>query len=142
MFKKGSLFGETNLINPTSGQGAIFQAASDSLLLTLSKEEYVKVVEKAFKRDIQNRIQFLKEFRIFKMCKGNRLKQLLTVSRLIKVNRGTVMFKGGDRPDGVYLIKEGAFEVTRPADINKQTALKIDQMNCDPIAKMQLKRQH
>ena len=38
----------------------------------------------------------------------------------MSINRGQAMYKVGDKPDGIYLIKEGSFEVTKPAMINKQ----------------------
>lgn len=51
------------------------------------------------------------------------------------------MYHVGDKPDGVYLIKEGAFEVTRPTNINQMNSERLAKMNIDPIAKIQLKKQ-
>ncbi len=59
----------------------------------------------------------------------------------MSVNRGTVMYKVGDKPDGIYLIKEGSFEMSRPSLVAKQTTDRLQAMNIDPIAKLQLKRQ-
>lgn len=79
----------------------------------------MRVVDRAVKRDILNRIAFLKEFRIFNNTPQNKLETLLSNSKLISVNRGKAMYKVGDKPDGIYLIKEGSFEITRPSKINK-----------------------
>lgn len=46
------------------------------------------------------------------------------------------MYRVGDKPDGVYLIKEGAFEVTRPTNINQMNSERLAKMNIDPIAKI------
>jgi hypothetical protein len=51
------------------------------------------------------------------------------------------MYKVGDKPDGIYLIKEGSFEMSRPSLVAKQTTDRLQAMNIDPIAKLQLKRQ-
>lgn len=88
------------------------------------------------KRDIQTRVDFLKEFRIFKNCTASKLEQLLSHSKLMKVNRGMVMYKVGDKPDGVYLIKQGAFEVSHPTTVIQHSNEKLAVMNIDPIAKI------
>lgn len=46
------------------------------------------------------------------------------------------MYRVGDKSDGVYLIKEGSFEVTRPTNINSMNTERLDKMNIDPIAKI------
>jgi hypothetical protein len=102
----------------------------------LNKETYIKIVEKAVKRDITNRTEFFKEFRIFKSAQQNKLEQLLAHAKLITVSRGHVMYRVGDKSDGVYLIKEGSFEVTRPTNINSMNTERLDKMNIDPIAKI------
>lgn len=102
----------------------------------LNKETYIKIVEKAVKRDITNRTAFLREFRIFKSAQQNKLEQLLAHAKLITVSRGSVMYRVGDKPDGVYLIKEGSFEVTKPTNINLLNSERLEKMNIDPIAKI------
>ena len=51
------------------------------------------------------------------------------------------MYKVGDKPDGIYLIKEGSFEVSKPSMMGKKTTDRLQAMNIDPIAKLQLKKQ-
>ena len=46
------------------------------------------------------------------------LEKLLMFTKMIVVQRGKIFYRVGDRPDGVYLIKEGAFELTAPAPIS------------------------
>ena len=50
------------------------------------------------------------------------------------------MYKVGDKPDGIYLIKEGSFEVSKPSMMGKKTTDRLQAMNIDPIAKLQLKK--
>jgi len=87
----------------------------DSVLLSLKNEVYQKIVDRAVRRDMQNRVDFFREYRIFKNCTAHKLEELLEHTKMLTINRGTVMYKFGDKPDGVYLIREGWFEVTRPS---------------------------
>lgn len=79
---------------------------------------------------------FLREFRIFKHCSASNLEYLMEHTRMLNVKRGTVMYKCGDALDGVYLIKDGWFEVTRPARLQGQEEHWLEQKNIDPIAKI------
>ena len=47
------------------------------------------------------------------------LERLLLFTKMMVVQRGKVFYKVGDKPDGVYLIKEGAFELSAPAPITQ-----------------------
>lgn len=64
VFNQHSQFGDWNLIS-NKAHFATMWCLEECYLLKLEKEVYVRVIEKAIKRDIQNRLNFLKEFRIF-----------------------------------------------------------------------------
>jgi hypothetical protein len=51
------------------------------------------------------------------------------------------MYKMGQKPEGIYLIKEGAFEISKPANIGHLNKKNLQNANIDPIAKIQLKKQ-
>ena len=69
------------------------------------------------------------------------LEKLLYHVKLQTYERGKVIYKVGDRPDGVYLIQEGAFELSRPGMLKLQADKLVDSMKVDPMAKFQLRKQ-
>lgn len=71
----------------------------------------------------------------------NQLESLLYHVKLINFERGRTVYKAGDKPDGVYLIQEGAFELTKPGQIHQKAEKIVEKMNVDPMAKFQLRKQ-
>jgi len=69
------------------------------------------------------------------------LENLLYQVKLINFERGKVVFKNGEKPDGVYLIQEGAFELTRPGELRSHAEKLVNSLNVDPMAKFQLRKQ-
>lgn len=61
--------------------------------------------------------------------------------KLVNFERGTRVYKHGEKPDGVYLIQEGSFELTRPGQISAEAEKAVEKMNVDPMAKFQLRKQ-
>lgn len=112
-----------------------YYCMEDCEIASINRESYIRIVEKAVKRDFLGRIQFLKSFKIFTPMSQTQLEILLYHVKLIEFNRGKVIFKHGDKPDGVYLIQEGAFELTRPGQLQNQAEKLVDKMNVDPMAK-------
>jgi CRP-like cAMP-binding protein len=137
-FSDADSLGEINLVTVNKGNFANFQCTEDTVLLSLHRDGYQKIIDRAVRRDMQVRVDLFREFRILKNCTASNLEELLEHTKLLTLRRGTVLFKVGDIQDGVYLIKEGWFEVTKPAKITSEDWL--DQMNIDPIAKIQLKK--
>jgi len=112
----------------------------DVQMLELSKESYNRVIEKSVKRDLLNRINFFRQFRIFQHTAMGKLEQLLHHSELLNCNRGRIMYKMGQKAEGIYLIKEGSFEISKPANIGHLNKTNLQNANIDPIAKIQLKK--
>jgi hypothetical protein len=54
----------------------------DVQMLELAKDSYNRVIEKSVKRDLLNRINFLRQFRIFQHTAMSKLEQLLHHSEL------------------------------------------------------------
>lgn len=48
------------------------------------------------------------------------LQRLIYYIKEINVNRGHVMYKNNYEVDGIYLIKEGEFEVSKEVNVRKQ----------------------
>ena len=96
-----------------------YLCVEDCEIASINRESYIRIVEKAVKRDFLGRIQFLTSFKIFTSMSQTQLENLLYHVKLIEFNRGRTIFKHGDKPDGVYLIQEGAFELSRPGQIQQ-----------------------
>lgn len=82
----------------------IYQCQEHCDLAVINRESYVRIVEKAVKRDFMGRIQFLKSFKALSSLSQTQLEKLLFHVKLVEFDRGVTVFKEGDKPDGVYLI--------------------------------------
>ena len=133
-------FGELALVN-SKPRKATALCTEDTVVVALSKEVYNRVLEKAVKRDLLGRINFLKSFHIFQNMPQTSLERLLLFMQLMVVQRGRVMYKVGEKPDGVYLVQDGAFELSAPAPLTQHANDNVNRYNIDPMAKFQLKRQ-
>ena len=71
----------------------------------------------------------------------NQLETLLYHLKLMHFNRGQKIFSTGDKPDGVYLIQEGTFELTKPGKIFESQEKIVNAMKVDPMAKFKLRKQ-
>ena len=102
----GESFGELALVaNKSRAQTAL--CTEDTVLVSLSREVYSRVIEKAVKRDLLNRIAFLKSFTIFQSMSMTALERLLLFTKMMVVQRGKVFYKVGDKPDSWDLITSG-----------------------------------
>ena len=104
-------------------------------MVSLSKEIYNRVLEKAVKRDLLGRINFLKSFTILQNMQQTSLERLLLFMELKVVQRGKVIYKVGGQPDGVYLVQDGAFELSAPAPLTRHENDNVNRYNIDPMAK-------
>ena len=69
---------------------------------------------KATQKKVEVMISFLKNFRIFQKMSESTLQQLNYYMKEQKfINRGSVLFKQGQRCEGLFLIKSGSFEVIK-----------------------------
>lgn len=80
---------------------------------TLNRDDYQKNIGKAQKKKIEEKTTFLQSFRIFSHFTLQTLQKLTYYIEEIKFNLGQIIYKQGDEPDGVYLVKEGEFEMTK-----------------------------
>ena len=88
------------------------------------------------------RIQFLKSFKALSSLSQTQLEKLLFHVKLVEFDRGVTVFKEGDKPDGVYLIQNGSFELSRAGKLFKNSEKIVDDMkSVDPMAKFALKKQ-
>ncbi len=117
--QKGKSFGELALLTFKS-RAATITCLEPTDLAVMDKQSYEKVVGKALKRKIQEKVQFLKQFRILSHIPETQLQRLIYYLQEIKINRGRVMFQTGQATDGLYLVKQGSFELNRDINMKKQ----------------------
>ena len=117
-----------------------YQCTTDCEIASLSKETCVRILEKAVKRDFQGRIAFLKQFRVLSEMTQNQLESLLYHLKLMHFNRGQTIFSIGDKPEGIYLIQEGSFELSKPGNMHDCHEKIVDAMKVDPMAKFQMRK--
>ena len=109
LFKKveelgpGQSFGQADLVQ-SKPHLVMYQSLEECELAVINRESYVRIVEKAVKRDFIGRIQFLKTFKALQTLSQTQLEKLLFHVKLLEFDRGVTVYKHGDKPDGVYLI--------------------------------------
>ena len=87
-------FGELALVSGKA-RTATAVCTEATVAVSLAKEVYNRVLEKAVKRDLLGRIAFLKSFAIFQNMPQTSLERLLLFAKLMVVQRGKVMYKVG-----------------------------------------------
>jgi len=107
-------------------------------LLCMSSDIYNRMIEKAVKKDIQARVNYLQGFRIFKQLSVHQLEKLLYYLTPIDCMRGKVIYKIGDKPDGIFLVQSGAFEVSMPAGLDRIAEKESGNFIMDAGAKFRL----
>lgn len=70
----------------------------------------MEVLGKATRRKFKEKIQLLRQFKIFKNTSLMKLQKIIYFIEEKKISRNSVIFKEGDVVDGVYIIISGEFE--------------------------------
>ncbi|CDW73238.1 cyclic nucleotide-binding domain containing protein [Stylonychia lemnae] len=116
---KGMSFGELALIT-AKPRAATIVCAEDTDLAVLDKNNYERVVGKALRRKVNEKVEFLQQFRILSHINETQVQRLTYYLKEVKFNRGHVVYKIGQKVDGIYFIKEGEFELIREINVHKQ----------------------
>jgi ferredoxin-NADP reductase/CRP-like cAMP-binding protein len=115
--EQGSFFGEQALLNTTPGlRNASVRTLSDSVLLKLNHEIFVKIVETdEILRNELEKIGFQQLLAKLQAIESeyNLSKHFIdgTVYKTIDFNAGDTILREGDAPDGVYYLVSGNVEV-------------------------------
>eukprot|EP00347_Sterkiella_histriomuscorum_P000677 403374923 len=142
-FSKGQSFGELALITSKPRAATIICLESTDLVI-LDKQSYDKVVGKAFRRKVNEKVEFLKQFRILAHIQETQLQRLTYYFQEQKCNRSQLIYKCGMKNDGVYFIKSGEFELIREINIEQQLETfiqKARQTDMTMGQRLQLKKQ-
>ena len=100
-------------------RAATIVCAEGTDLAIMDKSSYEKVIGKALKRKLQEKVKFLKQFRILSHLSESALQRLIYYLKELKFNRGHTIFKAGQATDGVYLIRKGSFELSKDINVKK-----------------------
>lgn len=108
----GDSFGERALMIGQPRAASIF-CKTNCHFGVLNFTDYQRILKKAMEKNFQDTINLLQEQPVFKgLTRGAMLLQSY-YWKLKKFNKKQVLYKQGDDPKEVYLIKSGEFELTR-----------------------------
>lgn len=112
----GDAFGEAAIINDKPRYFSVI-ANENVTVATLHKTDYFKL-EGNQEKQISEKVEFLRTIDAFKTWSRVSLYNLSFYFKELKYIRGTVVYKEGDIPNVIYLIKEGEFKFTQRFSIN------------------------
>eukprot|EP00347_Sterkiella_histriomuscorum_P011137 403373617 len=117
--KEGQSFGELALMT-SKPRAATIQCKKETDLAILDKREYQVIVGNAMKRQVNEKVKFFKNFRIFQNLSKNKMQRMLYFfNEKTYLRKQVVYMEDIDNTDGVYFIKSGEFEVSKKVKIEK-----------------------
>ncbi|CDW85251.1 UNKNOWN [Stylonychia lemnae] len=115
---KGFHFGEWALLKPGSKRSGTALAAEDCDFVVMDKKSYNRAMGKAMQNKLQERVNFLLNYKIFTNINPSKLEKLTYFLQQQEYNRGQVIYKESkDVMDYIYFIKNGEFEMTKSVKI-------------------------
>ena len=110
--KAQGAFGELALIT-NKPRAATAVAKGPTTLLAIQREEYQRIMVGGMAKAIQEKVNFLKASPVFKSLEDSthHLTSLSYSFHLETLQRGAVLYREGDEPESVYIIKEGFCKV-------------------------------
>ena len=92
--------------------------SQDTLFGILKKYDYKITLGLSMKKEIKAKAQFLRNFPLFQNVTDTKLQKITYSMTIKKFQRGEIVYKKGQtQVKGIYLIKQGEFEVTKITDI-------------------------
>ena len=93
-------------------RAASIKALEDCSFATLSKKDYDNIIGQAMRRDFEAKTTVLINIPAFKHLTRNTLKMLTFYMKEKTYNKNTILFNEGDPVKGLFLVKEGEFELS------------------------------
>ena len=107
----GDSFGETALIR-REPRNATVKSIDDCILLVVEKNEYLKNIKEMEEKDINDGLKLFRvNFPIFEFWNSAKCSNFLSGLITETFYKNDFVYKQNSFPDGVYLIKEGIFEI-------------------------------
>ncbi|KAL4442362.1 hypothetical protein ABPG74_005703 [Tetrahymena malaccensis] len=126
--KVGDAFGEIALMNNARRTASII-CKEETIMVTLSKQSYDKILSNYHQKKFMESVNFLKEFSFFANWQNSKINGLYQNMEKRAAQYKEVIYKEGDNADFVYFIKEGEFEVTKTLKIESSDQSVHDQFN-------------
>jgi CRP-like cAMP-binding protein len=110
----GQAFGELALTEKNAKpRAASILATSRSDFAVVSKRDFDTILQEAVKEDFEKKSSVLKNIPAFSHLTKNSLNKKTFSMIEHNIGRGTSLFKEGQNIKGLYLIKNGNFEISR-----------------------------
>jgi CRP-like cAMP-binding protein len=109
----GAGFGELALIKDQPRSASIL-CEHDTHFAILSKEDYMSIIGKVEARKLEVFIEFLHDIPIFRPWTKKKLEVLTFYLNKQMFKRKQEVFRIGSRPEYVYIVQDGEFELTQP----------------------------
>ncbi|EAS03972.2 glycosyl hydrolase family 31 protein (macronuclear) [Tetrahymena thermophila SB210] len=126
--KVGDAFGEIALMNNARRTASII-CKEETIMVTLSKQSYDKILSNYHQKKFMESVNFLKEFSFFANWQNSKINGLYQNMEKRAAQYKEIIYKEGDNADFVYFIKEGEFEVTKTLKIEQSDSSAHDQFN-------------
>jgi CRP-like cAMP-binding protein len=115
----GNSFGELALIKNQPRKATII-CLENCYFMTLSKENYLRILGKFFSKKLDEKIDFLHSVKIFNKWSKKSIERIHFFFKPKTFKKNEIIYKIGEEPYGVYFIVSGVIELTID---NNQTAL-------------------
>eukprot|EP00347_Sterkiella_histriomuscorum_P010422 403376361 len=111
---RGMHFGELAIIKTGKKRTATVTTLEETHFVVMDKKSYTRAMGKATKSRLQEKVDFLKNYKIFQGIQSGKLENLTYFLHKVEFNRGQLIYREGkDVMDKIYFIKQGEFEVTK-----------------------------
>jgi CRP-like cAMP-binding protein len=133
--KKGDQFGEQALDSASQKRKASLIATEDTHLGVLNKKNYQECLKDITDQIKKNYVSFLVSTKLFENINKITFHKFLNHFSLQKITRNTKIIVEGDKPEYIYIIKEGEYEVyTKKSTIQLNGILDSLGGNIDDLA--------
>ncbi|OMJ96280.1 hypothetical protein SteCoe_4 [Stentor coeruleus] len=112
----GQTFGEMALVNDRPRYFSV-QCTEPTTLGILKKSDY-NIIARVQEKQVNDKIEFLRSLEPFKNWTRVAVYKLSYFFRNINFRKGNIVYKEGDFPSEIYIIKEGEFIFTQQYSIN------------------------
>ncbi|KAL4492536.1 hypothetical protein ABPG72_007649 [Tetrahymena utriculariae] len=113
----GDSFGEIRLDIKESSRKSIIVTESECCMIEITKEGIQSILAKYKASELQEQIDFLKQFCFFYDIPDYIIMKLIKSSQLKQFTRGEVVFQETDSVENIYFIKNGEVEISKLIDI-------------------------
>ena len=113
----GHSFGEMALITDRTRYFSV-KCVEDTILAILQKEDYLTIIKGFQEKQLLEKLEFLRGLEAFKSWSKLALHKLIYFFKDSSYKKGNIVYKEGDLPTDIYIIKSGEFLFTQQYSVN------------------------